>query len=75
MTQAQTVGASFTLIPPPPPPPTNYTLSVVPTGSGTLTSSPAGITCGTGGSSCTSPFLSGTLVTLTQAVDSGSLFT
>ncbi|MCG6552866.1 MAG: hypothetical protein L7F77_11095 [Candidatus Magnetominusculus sp. LBB02] len=39
------------------------------TGSGTLTSSPAGITCG---STCSSPFTSGTSVTLTATCDSGS---
>ncbi len=73
MIQAQTVGATFTVIAAPPP--TNYTLSIVPTGSGTISSSPAGISCGTNGSTCSTSFLSGSLITLTSVADSGSLFT
>ncbi len=42
------------------------------TGSGAVTSAPAGIACG---ASCTSPFDPGTLVTLTAAPDAGSTFT
>ncbi|MBF0557989.1 MAG: hypothetical protein HQL08_04330 [Nitrospirae bacterium] len=41
------------------------------TGSGTVTSSPAGISCGSG---CSSTFTSGTSVTLTANADSGSTF-
>src|SRR5207244_8485831 len=42
------------------------------TGSGTVTSSPAGIDCGT---SCSADYASGTLVTLTAAASAGSTFT
>ena len=42
------------------------------TGSGTVTSSPAGITCGT---SCSGTYASGTAVTLTATPASGSTFT
>lgn len=42
------------------------------TGSGTVTSSPAGIDCG---GTCSASFDSGASVTLTAAADSGSLFT
>src|SRR5262245_3513286 len=42
------------------------------TGSGTVTSAPAGITCGT---SCTASYASGTVVTLTATPASGSTFT
>ena len=50
-----------------------FTLTVVKagTGSGTVTSSPAGITCG---STCSAPFASGTSVTLTATADGGSTF-
>ena len=50
-----------------------FTLTVVKagTGSGTVTSSPAGITCG---STCSALFASGTSVTLTATADSGSTF-
>ncbi len=41
------------------------------TGSGTVTSSPAGIDCG---STCSASYASGTSVTLTAAADSGSTF-
>ncbi|HEY2311042.1 MAG TPA: hypothetical protein VGH46_08005 [Gaiellaceae bacterium] len=41
------------------------------TGSGSVTSSPAGIDCG---STCSASFASGTSVTLTAAADSGSTF-
>lgn len=41
-------------------------------GTGTVTSSPAGISCG---STCSAPFASGTVVTLTAAPASGSTFT
>ena len=64
MTQARNVTATF--IP-------QFTLTVVKagTGSGTVTSSPAGITCG---STCSALFDSGTSVTLTATADSGTTF-
>ena len=64
MTQARTVTASFT---------TNYALTVSKsgTGGGTVTSSPAGISCG---SACSASFVSGTVVTLTAAAATGSTF-
>ena len=51
-----------------------YTLTVTKagTGSGTVTSSPAGISCG---STCSFPFTSGTSVTLTATPATGSTFT
>jgi subtilisin family serine protease len=62
---ATTVTATFTL---------QHTLSVTKdgTGTGSVTSSPAGIDCG---STCAAPFDSGTSVTLTATADSGSDFT
>lgn len=55
------------------PTPTSYALSVTRagTGSGTVTSSPAGIDCG---STCSAEYASGTSVTLTAAAASGSTF-
>ena len=52
---------------------TQYTLTVSKsgTGSGTVTSSPSGISCG---SDCTENYNSGTSVTLTQSASSGSTF-
>ena len=57
-----------------PPPPAAYTLTVskTGTGSGTVSSSPTGISCG---SSCSASYNSGTSVTLTAAPATGSLFT
>jgi endoglucanase len=54
-------------------PGTNQTLTVTKagTGSGTVTSTPSGINCG---STCSASFTSGTSVTLTPAVASGSTF-
>ncbi|MDD5559066.1 choice-of-anchor tandem repeat GloVer-containing protein [Candidatus Methylomirabilis sp.] len=62
---AKSCTATFTLI--------AYTLTVTKTGtgSGTVTSSPAGISCGT---DCTEPYASGTSVTLTATPDPGSTF-
>lgn len=59
--------------PPPPPPPSTYLLTVghSGTGLGTVTSSPAGISCG---SDCSQSYASGTLVTLTSVPSAGSLF-
>jgi hypothetical protein len=61
MTQAYSASASFT----------SYTLSVTDTGSGTVTSSPAGISCG---SVCTAPFAGASSVTLTAQAASGYVF-
>ena len=49
----------------------NLTVSVVGTGSGTVTSSPAGIDCG---SDCSESYTSGTAVTLTATPAGGSTF-
>jgi len=61
-----TFNLNYTLI--------TYTLTVskTGTGSGTVTSSPAGINCGT---DCSETYNSGTSVTLTATPDSGSTFT
>ncbi|MBL0170348.1 MAG: DUF1566 domain-containing protein [Gemmatimonadaceae bacterium] len=66
MNAAATVTATFTLV--------SFTMTVnrTGTGSGTVTSSPAGINCG---SDCTEPYTSGTVVTLTAASGVGSNFT
>ncbi|MBK7001990.1 MAG: DUF1566 domain-containing protein [Rhodoferax sp.] len=69
MSAAQNITASFTATPIP------YTLSVTKsgTGSGTITSAPAGINCGT---TCSASFNSGTSVTLTAIpAAAGSTFT
>jgi hypothetical protein len=54
-------------------PPATYTLSVSKsgTGSGTVTSSPSGINCGSG---CSMDYAEGTTVTLTAATGTGSTF-
>jgi hypothetical protein len=54
-----------------PPPPHTLTVGKAGTGSGTVTSSPAGILCG---SACSHAFTFGTPVTLTAAPASGSTF-
>ena len=66
MNSNQAVTATFTTIP-------SYTLTVskAGTGSGKVTSSPAGIDCG---STCSASYTSGTSVALTAAPDSGSVF-
>jgi hypothetical protein len=51
------------------------TLTVQRTGNGTVTSSPGGITCGTGGTACSAIFNKDSSVTLTATADSGSIFT
>src|SRR5207244_10398538 len=63
---ATIVTATFT--------PQTFTLTVskAGTGAGTVTSSPAGITCG---ATCAASFTSGTAVTLTAAPAAGSTFT
>ena len=50
----------------------NYTLTVKRNGTGTVTSTPAGITCG---SDCTEPYASGTTVTLKATPETGYRFT
>jgi phospholipase C len=55
----------------PPPPPKDFSLTVAMTGTGTVTSSPAGINCPT---TCTASFTSGTSVTLTATAGSGFQF-
>ena len=66
MSAARSVTATFNA--------QRFTLTVAEagTGSGTVTSSPAGIDCGT---SCSADYASGTLVTLTAAASAGSTFT
>ena len=68
MSAARSVTASFALAAP-----STYTLSVTKagTGSGTVTSSPAGITCG---STCSASFTSGASVTLTAATRWNAVF-
>jgi len=55
--------------------PVSYTLSIspIPT-NGTVTSSPSGINCGSGGSMCSASFTSGSTVTLTATPDAGYTF-
>ncbi|MCA1657529.1 MAG: InlB B-repeat-containing protein, partial [Actinobacteria bacterium] len=67
MTQARSVTAQFTV------PPTSFTLgvSMLGTGSGTVTSTPAGINCG---QTCTASYATGTQVTLTATPAAGSAF-
>jgi hypothetical protein len=67
MTAARSVTATFNTSV------TTYTLSVTQagTGSGTVTSSPSGINCG---STCSASYSSGTSVTLTASAASGSTF-
>jgi hypothetical protein len=63
MNQAQSVTAIFST--------TSLSVAKAGSGSGTVTSSPAGISCGT---TCSSNFSSGTVVTLTETPGSGSSF-
>jgi hypothetical protein len=67
MSAAQSVTATFTLIPVATP----LTVVKAGTGVGTVTSAPAGINCG---ASCSASYLSGTVVTLTAAAGTGSTF-
>ena len=55
----------------PPPAPTFYALTVIKSGSGTVSGSPAGINCG---SDCSESYASGTSVTLKAAPAAGSTF-
>ncbi|WP_169249179.1 InlB B-repeat-containing protein [Candidatus Competibacter phosphatis] len=64
MTTAKNVTATFTTLP-------KYTLTVGKSGSGTVTSNPAGINCG---SDCSEPYLNGTVVTLSATPASGYTF-
>jgi hypothetical protein len=67
------VGAFTTAASASTPPPTNFTLTVSKSGagSGTVTSSPAGISCGT---ACSHSYVQGTAVTLTAKAAAGSTF-
>src|SRR5437016_14127428 len=51
-----------------------FTVSKAGTGSGTVTSSPAGITCGTGCLTASADYDNGTAVTLTATAAGGSTF-
>ena len=68
LTSAATVTATFTSNAPPP---VQLTVQSAGNGSGTVTSSPAGINCGT---TCTANFPNGTAVTLTAAANTNSTF-
>lgn len=63
--------ANVSATPPPPPPTYILTVNKAGNGTGTVTSSPAGINCG---SDCNENYSSGASVTLTAAVGSGSTF-
>ncbi|MDX6480556.1 MAG: trimeric autotransporter adhesin [Gaiellaceae bacterium] len=65
MTQAQSVTATFTRIPEP------FTVSRAGNGSGTVSSNPAGISCG---STCSTTFNYGATVILTASPATGSVF-
>lgn len=67
MTADKTVTATFS-----PPSPHTVTVHLAGTGTGTVTSDPAGISCG---STCSHSFENGTEVTLTPAPSSNSTFT
>jgi hypothetical protein len=64
-TSATGVADGFTYVAP------TFTLSVGVSGSGTVTSTPSGISCG---STCSASFASGTQVTLNETPASGSIF-
>ncbi|HEX3906696.1 MAG TPA: Ig-like domain repeat protein, partial [Mycobacteriales bacterium] len=65
MDQARTIDANFTLIP------RHLTLTTDGTGTGTISSDPSGIDCGT---TCSADYDHGTTVTLTATPDAGSGF-
>ena len=67
MTADATVGASFA-----PAPAAKYSLNVAVQGSGRVTSSPAGIDCG---SACSASYVAGTAVTLAPSAAAGWAFT
>ncbi len=64
MNAAKSVSATFSQV--------DFTLSASVTGSGSVTSSPSGISCG---STCSANYVAGTQVTLTATPASGSSFT
>src|SRR5712691_10478226 len=64
MSAARSITATFAL--------KRFTLTVSETGNGTVTSSPAGITCGT---ACATDYVINTAVTLTASPGADSLFT
>jgi YVTN family beta-propeller protein len=64
-----TVTATFAAIPPP-----TLTVAETGTGSGQVTSSPAGIACSASSNQCATPFAMGTQVTLTASASAGSTF-
>jgi len=66
------VTATFNALPPPPPP-TTVALTVMVTGPGNVTSTPAGLDCGTD-TSCTASFGVGAQLTLTAVPASGAQF-
>jgi Divergent InlB B-repeat domain len=66
MNQARTVGATFQ-----PVVGTNFALTVSVSGSGSVVSNPAGISCGT---ACSANFAAGTTVTLTATPAAGQVF-
>jgi uncharacterized repeat protein (TIGR02543 family) len=66
MNSAQSVSASFTRAP------KSITVTKTGAGTGTVTSAPSGINCG---SSCSASFADGTVVTLSAAADAGKTFT
>jgi hypothetical protein len=71
MDQARSVTATFDLIPVVPPPSFTLTVGKNGTGSGTVTSAPAGINCG---ATCSQNYVQGTVVTLTPTAAAGSTF-
>jgi List-Bact-rpt repeat protein len=73
MNAAKSVTATFNGgTPPPPPTQQTLTVSLAGTGSGSVSSSPAGISCG---ATCSANFNTGTAVTLSPASTTGSMFT
>ena len=64
MSAAKSVAATFTALP-------KYTLTVVKSGTGTVTSDPAGIACG---SDCSEAYISGSTVALSASPETGSTF-
>src|SRR5215475_6737024 len=73
VTAPTTVTATFTASPVvPTSTPVGLTVTTAGAGSGTITSSPAGITCGT---TCSATYSPGTALTLTAAATMGSTFT
>jgi YVTN family beta-propeller protein len=59
----------------PPPPSSTLMITETGTGSGMVTSSPSGISCGNGHTQCTAQFANGTQITLHAAASAGSVFT